>query len=175
MWMSRTKALVALSLLLVTSVPVRAEDTIWQVLPFAGLMRKDLDALSNEALTTRAEPLRQRLFSDEETVALERGEDLELVVGYAAMVALVAERQGADAVGVAGASRSAAYLLHATGFMAETRADLRIAIAELGALDEAAPRALATSVRAMRACRSSLEYPMISSGSAMLSSIVPQG
>jgi|GEM_PF-3959546 len=146
----RAKLLVAL-LLVVSSAPVRAADAIWQVLPFAGLMRKDLDVLSDEALTTRAEALRQRLFIDEETVALERGEDLELVVGYAAMVALVAERQGTDAVGVAGASRSAAFLLHATGFMAETRADLRIAIAELGALDEPAPRALATSVRAMRA------------------------
>ena len=130
---------------------VGASDRIWEVLPFAGLMRKDLAALSDQVLTLRAEALRQRLFIDEETIALERGEDLELIVGYAAIVALVAERKGADAAGVPGAQRSAAYLLHATGHAAETRADLRIAIAELGALDEAAPRALAASVRAMRA------------------------
>jgi len=125
-------------------------DNIWRALPFAALMRKDLVAWNDEALNLRAEALRQRLFIDEETIALERGEDLELVVGYAAIVALVAERHGADAPGVAGATRSAAYLLHATGHAAETRADLRIAIAELGALDEPAPRALSASVRAMR-------------------------
>lgn len=123
--------------------------TLWEAIPFAPIVRADLGLLDDATLMVRAESLRQRLFIDEQTIAIERGEDLELVVGYAAAVALLAERRPALG-GLSGARRTAAYLLYATGHQCETRPELRVAVAELGAIDDPAARALAASVKAMK-------------------------
>ena len=143
--MSKTILIVCLALATSTA---RA-DAIWTELPFAGLMRKDLAGLTNEALGLRAEALRTRLFIDEETVAIDRGEDLELAIGYAAIVALIAERDAARE-GLQGAQRSAAFVLHTLGHAAETSFDLKIALTELSDSDSAPARALVASVRAAR-------------------------
>ncbi len=145
--MGRCPTLLTLCLLLSTSAA--HADAIWTELPFAGLMRKDLTGLTNEALAVRAEALRTRLFIDEETVAIERGEDLELAIGYAAIVALIGERDAARA-GLAGAQRSAAFVLHTLGDAAETSFDLKIALTELSDSDSAPARALVASVKAAR-------------------------
>lgn len=125
-----------------------ARAGVWDELPLAALMRPDLERLSEQALRARADTLRQRLFIDEQTIAIERGEDLELVVAYVAAVELLWERDRSPEV--AGARRSAAYLMHATGWLAQERGDLRVAIAELSAGEDRAARALATSVKALR-------------------------
>jgi len=132
----------------VIAAPDAARAGVWDELPLAALMRPDLERLSEAALRARADTLRQRLFIDEQAIAIERGEDLELVIGYAAAVELLWERDRSPEV--AGARRSAAYLMHATGWLAQERGDLRVAIAELGAREEPAARALATSVKALR-------------------------
>lgn len=134
---------------LVFATSAARADAIWTELPFAGLMRKDLDGLTNEALAVRAEALRTRLFIDEETVAIERGEDLELAIGYAAIVALIGERDAARE-GLAGAQRSAGFVLHTLGYAAETSFDLKIALTELSDSDAAPARALVASVQAAR-------------------------
>lgn len=141
----------AIALLVALGGTARAEvETLWRALPLAELVRRDLEPLDLHTLVARAEALRQRLFIDETTIAIERGEDLELAIGYAAAVTLLAER-GASTDNLLGARRSAAYLLHATGVMAERDPHLRLAVVELGALEDEAARALARSVKAMRA------------------------
>lgn len=123
--------------------------SLWQALPLAALMRPDLERIDDAALRVRAEALRQRLFIDEQTIALERGEDLELVVQYASVVTLLDERDPGEALDAA--KRTAAFLLFETGVEVDRRPELAQGVAALGDSDEAAARALAKSVKAFRA------------------------
>ncbi|MFO0745343.1 MAG: hypothetical protein U1F43_06675 [Myxococcota bacterium] len=132
---------------------------ITDALPFTKLLAGDMANLPDDQLLTVAEHMRSRLFLDEATTVIEVASDLELALRFATAVQLLEARpsvaNGPQAPALRAAARSAAFLLHSTGFAYETREDVRASVEAIlpaqNAPNRAAVEAMITSVRAMRA------------------------
>lgn len=140
------------------SAPAPNVPPITQALPFARFIASDLAALSDDALLDVAEHLRTRLFSEDGATVIEVVSDLELALRFATAIQLLESRpsiqSSARAPAIRAAARSAAYLLHATGWAYETRVDVRASLEAVlpppNAPNRGAMETLIASVQAMR-------------------------